>query len=103
MKPETISWSDAEPAPAALGDALAAELVRITRDLAELAYDLGSEPTTLRRHMSSLQAIDRITQTQLGIADVLRARGTVAERLSVVTLQDMAERLETYLDEREHD
>ena len=34
---------------------LAEELVNITRLLGNLAYDLGSDPDTLRRHMKSLQ------------------------------------------------
>ncbi len=43
--------------------------------------------------MGSLQAIDHITQTQLGIADILRSREDVANRIAAVALQDMADRL----------
>lgn len=93
MRLEAIIADAADAMPPVLAAALAAELVRLSVDLADLAYDLGGDPETLRRHMGSLQAIDRITQTQLGIADVLRARGSVADRLDGVTLEDMADRL----------
>lgn len=77
-------------ADAPLAAALADELVMASQLLAELAYDLGSDANTLRRHMTSLQAIDRVTQAQLAIAQVLRAG---AGSLADVPLEDMAERL----------
>jgi hypothetical protein len=43
--------------------------------------------------MSSLQAVDRITQTQLAVADMLRSTAPIAERVNEVTLEDMAIRL----------
>ena len=61
-----------------LAHALADELVELTRSLADLAYELGSDPDTLRRHMVSIQAVDRITQSQLAIADILRSDAPVA-------------------------
>lgn len=77
----------------ALAAALADELVALTGQLAELAFDLGSHPDTLRRHMASLQLVDRITQAQLAIADVLRSRAPAAERIAGVTLEALAESL----------
>ncbi|WP_343526042.1 hypothetical protein [Sphingomonas sp.] len=76
-----------------LAQALAEELVELTRSLAELAYDLGSDSDTLRRHMESIQSIDRITQAQLAIADILRSSAPIAERIDGVTLEKLAHRL----------
>ncbi|MET4898037.1 hypothetical protein RN629_12910 [Sphingomonadaceae bacterium jetA1] len=76
-----------------LAEALADELVELTRSLAELAYDLGSDEVTLRRHMVSIQSIDRITQAQLAIADILRSEAPVAARIDGVTLETLAARL----------
>ncbi|WP_394646487.1 hypothetical protein [uncultured Sphingomonas sp.] len=82
--------------PRPLAQALAAELVLASGMLADLAYDLGSDGDTLRRHMSSLQLIDRITQMQLAIADLLRdSKGE--EDIAQVTLQDMADRLRAFV------
>ena len=75
------------PIDAALAMALADEMVALTVRLSELAYDLGSAPETLRRHMASLQAVDEITQCQLAIADVLRSDAPVEERLADITLE----------------
>jgi Ni,Fe-hydrogenase III large subunit len=72
---------------------LADELIGLTVALSELAYELGSDPDTLRQHMSSLQAVDRITQTRLAVADMLRSTAPIAERVAEVTLEDMAIRL----------
>jgi len=85
--------------PRPLAQALAAELVLASRMLADLAYDLGSDGATLRRHMASLQRIDHITQIQLAIADLLRTSDGAADDIGQVTLQDMADRLRTFLGE----
>lgn len=77
----------------ALAHALADELVELTRSLAELAYELGSDTDTLRRHMVSIQSVDRITQAQLAIADILRSDAPVASRIDGVTLETLAGRL----------
>lgn len=78
-----------------LAAALADELVRASTMLADLAYDLGSDEVTLRRHLASLQQIDRVTQMQLAIADVLRSQadGDGEAALACVTLEEMGERL----------
>jgi hypothetical protein len=73
--------------------ALADELVELTRALADMAFELGSDAETLRRHMVSIQSVDRITQTQLAIADILRSDAPVARRIDGVTLETLAERL----------
>lgn len=78
-------------APLAL--ALADVLVALTASLGDLAYDLGSDADTLRRHMTSLQAVDHITQSQLAIAEILRSSASMADRISAVTLEGLAERL----------
>ncbi len=83
--------------PRPLAQALAAELVLASSMLADLAYDLGSDGATLRRHMASLQRIDHITQIQLAIADLLRTSDGGADDIGQVTLQDMADRLRTFL------
>lgn len=84
----------------ALAHALADGLVELTQVLSDLAFDLGSDADTLRRHMHSLQAVDRITQTQLAIADVLRSAATSEERIAGITLHslscDLAEKLQRY-------
>jgi hypothetical protein len=66
--------------------------------LADLAYDLGSDGDTLRRHMASLQRIDHVTQMQLAIADLLRGVGEDGG-IGQVTLQDMADRLRAFVAE----
>lgn len=77
----------------ALARALADELVGLTTQLSDLAYDLGSNSDTLRRHMESLQAIDHVTQVQLAIAELLRDDEPLAQRLASIPLQDLADRL----------
>ena len=77
----------------ALAQALADELVELTHSLAEMAYELGSDPDTLRRHMVSIQSVDRITQAQLAIADILRSDAPTASRIDGVTLETLADRL----------
>ncbi len=83
---------------APLAVALADELVALTVQLSELAYDLGQCPDTLRRHMTSIQAIDRITQAQLAIADVLRSDETIVERLAHITLAGLSTSIATRMD-----
>ena len=78
----------------ALAYALADELVALTGQLAELAFELAAHPETLRRHMHSLQAVDRITQVQLAIADLLRSNAPMSEKLAMVTLEDLATTLQ---------
>lgn len=73
-----------------LAEALADELVLASQMLGDLAYDLGSDAATLRRHMTSLQAIDHVSQMQLAVAALLREGGS---GIAAVTLHDMAERL----------
>lgn len=80
-------------ATGAFAHALADELVLASQLLADLAYDLGGDADTLRRHMTSIQAIDKITQMQLAIADLLRTGRCDAETLAALPLQDMVDRL----------
>ncbi len=76
-----------------LAAALAEELVLATQILGELAYDLGSDPDTLRRHMTSLQKIDLVTQMQLAVADLLRMQTACDDVAAMVTLEATAARL----------
>ena len=73
----------------ALAHALADELVGLTGLLADLAFDLAGNPETLRHHMHSLQAVDRITQAQLAVADLLRSAAPMEQRLAAVTLEEL--------------
>lgn len=73
-----------------LNEALADELVLASRRLADLAFELASDEDTLRRHMTSMQDIDHVTQIQLSIADLLR-NGVAG--LGDITLGDMASRI----------
>lgn len=73
----------------AFAHALADELVGLTTLLADLAFDLAADPDTLRRHMHSLQGVDRITQVQLSIADMLRSSAPVDARVEAVTLEEL--------------
>lgn len=73
----------------ALAHALADELVGLTGLLADLAFDLAGNPETLRHHMHSLQAVDRITQAQLAVAELLRSAAPVEQRLAAVTLEEL--------------
>ena len=77
--------------------ALAEELVFASNELNELAYDLGSNGETLRRHMASIQRIDYVTQIQLAVATLLRVDGGSDADLGAVTLQDMVDRLRATL------
>jgi len=82
----------------ALAHALADALVALTAQLADLAFDLASRPDTLRHHMHSLQSVDRITQAQIAIADLLRSSAPIEHRLTAVTLEDLAANLTESLD-----
>ena len=84
------------PASPALGEALAGELERASRLLGELAFELGSDEATLRRHLTGLQSIDHVTQIMLNIATVLRA-GEGQDQLAGVTQEDVAGRLRASL------
>lgn len=86
-----------EPPGRSLAGVLADELVRASQLLNDLAYDLGSDPATLRRHMTSLQTIDQLTQTQLAVAGMLRHLDDPAAAVATVTLEDMAVRIRTAL------
>ncbi|WP_235512445.1 hypothetical protein [Sphingomonas sp. Leaf17] len=95
-QPSTFDDTGGVSAP--LAAALADELVALTVQLSDLAYDLGQYPDTLRRHMTSIQAIDRITQAQLAIADVLRSDETVVDRLAHITLAGLSSSIATRMD-----
>lgn len=73
--------------------AVAEELVQLTAALSDLAYDLGGDPATVRRHMGSLQSIDLITQIHLALAGLLRSEASVADRLAQVPVESLGERL----------
>ncbi|WP_294296837.1 hypothetical protein [uncultured Sphingomonas sp.] len=77
-----------------LPEALAEELVLASKVLADLAYDLGADEATLRRHMTSLQKIDQLTQAQLAIAGVLRRLDDPQAALGDITLESMARRIQ---------
>ena len=85
-------------ASAPLAEAMGEELLLASRMLADLAYELGSDATTLRKHMTGLQKIDHITQIQLAIVDLLRNRGADGDPLAGVTLAEMADRLRAAMD-----
>ncbi|SEN79088.1 hypothetical protein SAMN05192583_3569 [Sphingomonas gellani] len=79
--------------PRAYAEALVAELTRASVMLGDLAWELGGDPDTLRRHMDSLQQVDHITQIQLAVADLLRDADDPDAAVSRITLEDMAVRL----------
>ncbi|MBV7257150.1 hypothetical protein KCG44_10190 [Pacificimonas sp. WHA3] len=79
--------------PISLPEALADELGIASRLLADLAYDLGADEETLRRHLVSIQKIDQVTQMLLIVADLLKTLEEPEQSLESVTLADMAERL----------
>lgn len=85
------------PDPAVIDGTLAAvlaeELVALTGQLSDLAYDLGSNPETLRSHMNSIQLVDSITQAQIAIADILRSDAPVEQRIAAVTLEALGQRI----------
>jgi hypothetical protein len=77
---------------------VAEELVALTSAISDLAYDLGSDPETLRRHMGSLQSIDLITQIHLALAEFLRSSDSLEARVSNVTVEALADRLREKLE-----
>lgn len=85
-------------ASAPLAEALGEELLLASHMLADLAYELGSDETTLRKHMTGLQRIDHITQIQLAIVDLLRNQGKGGDPLAGVTLAEMADRLRSAME-----
>jgi len=89
----------AEGGGAIVYGALADELLLASQRLGELAYDLGSDNETLRRHMTSLQSVDEVTQHLLVVADLLRA-GADGDAIAKVPLADMAGRLQKALSDR---
>ena len=92
MASSTARFDDAE-GTIDLNLALADELVSMSQILSDLAYDLGMNPVTIRAHMASLQTIDRLTQAQLAIADVLRSQEPIASRVQAITLESLATNL----------
>lgn len=76
-----------------VAEAVAAELVGLTRSLSDLAFDLGNDPVTVRKHMASLQAIDLITQIHLALSDLLASPAPLSERLNAVPVEALADRL----------
>ncbi len=88
-----VTPTPAAAAPGALAQALADELVLASQLLAELAFDLASDEGTLRRHLTSLQQVDRVTQMQLAIAELLRGDMTGGAGLHAVTLDEMRQRI----------
>ncbi len=76
-----------------LAMALADELILASQRLGDLAYDLASDEITLRRHLTSLQEVDRVTQMQLAIAELLRAGPDAPAAINAVTLDEMRQRL----------
>ncbi|MEP9400781.1 hypothetical protein [Sphingomonas sp. VNH70] len=88
----------APPAGTTLAGALADELVLASQLLADLAYDLAGDEATLRRHLTSLQQIDRVTQMQLAIAALLRDGLSDAGAVQAVTLDEMRQRIVARLD-----
>lgn len=91
--PDTTPNSQNEAADRTAATVVADELVCLTKALADLAYDLGSDHETLRRHMGSLQSIDLITQTQLALADFLRSEDSLESRLSAIMVESLARRM----------
>jgi len=86
--------SGVEPA---LARALADELDALGIIVSDLAEDLAGDPETVRRHMTSLQSVDRLSQTQRAIAELLRADGPLAERLAAVRLDSLSTALHARL------
>lgn len=89
VTPPPMPGSDRE----ILAMALADELVLASQRLGDLAFDLASDEVTLRRHLTSLQEVDRVTQMQLAIADLLRAGPAAPAAIQSVTLDEMRQRL----------
>ncbi|MGP7795779.1 hypothetical protein [Sphingomonas sp. CLY1604] len=103
MRADVIAVDGACAVEPALAHALADELVGLTGLLADLAFDLAGNPDTLRHHMHSLQGVDRITQAQLAIAELLRASTPVERRLEAVTLEELGANLRESFDRYRRD
>ena len=82
----------AESAATPLHAALAEELRIASRLLNDLAYELACDDAVIRKHVESLQNIDRVTQMQLSVASVLDSGHTDAAQV-FIGLEDMADRL----------
>lgn len=66
---------------------LSAELEVLSKLLCRLGEDLAADETILRQHFVSIQAIDRIVQSQLAIAAILGSDAPLDERLEAVPLE----------------
>lgn len=77
----------------AIVNALAEELVLASKMLGALAFDLGEDEGVLRRHMTSLQTIDYVTQVQLVIAKLLPRLDRGADLVSEIALDSLQTRL----------
>lgn len=83
----------ASPAEAALTHAIAGEMAALADELCRLACVLAADPNVTTTHMTDLQAIDLITQTQRALADFLTSAGSADERLDAIRLEALADRL----------
>jgi hypothetical protein len=81
------------PAEAALTRAIAGEMAALADELCRLACVLAADPNIIASHITDLQAIDLITQTQRALADFLTSEGTVGARLDAICLEALADRL----------
>lgn len=77
--------------------AVAEELSLVADALCRLACVLVSDADLAQRHITDLQALDLITQTQRSLADVLRQEGPIEARLGSISLEALALRLEERL------
>ena len=91
MIQETLTIPDSQGANP-LHIALAEELRIASRLLNDLAYELACDDAVIRKHVESLQNIDRVTQMQLSVASVLDSGHTDAAQV-FIGLEDMADRL----------
>ena len=97
--PESDTATATPIAPVAAGNAamplhaaLAEELRIASRLLNDLAYELACDNAVIRKHVESLQNIDRVTQMQLSVASILDSGHTDAAQV-FIGLEDMADRL----------
>lgn len=61
-------------------------------EIEELGQELCRDPEMVARHMTHLQAIDRIAQHQHALADLLRAE-CMSSAVQALGLEDLAARL----------